>query len=392
MALISCPNCDKQYQFNEQLAGKLARCACGQNFPVPAQVVEAMEPPPLVLAESSCSGCNEPVMPNWKACPACGTKLGAVATAPPSLGSQIDQAPMIQAGDNSVVKANINRGTHSIGSGGPMPSRLTAGQPLIQGGEGSVIKAEVDASTNVHHDNSLKVEGQFVANQTVVHESNVGSVVKLFTGFFSNENEKKIEEEIQALSNDPTQLKAILAQTLRHTLREAKKLFKQQKGLFNFTNSNLGLRNAWALKGSGGVGADNRKRLDLCQKVLDKLHDIGHISNDSRQLVGIDCLDESMIGAEQLLRKLKKSQEWKLAVMLWMGSIGFAWFMAGFANPMVFLFWLLIFLPISIGGICLYQRSQEKIETRLTEIENTVNQMVEELQTPPPSPQLGRRT
>ena len=379
MDLVQCPDCGKQYQVTAQQAGKMARCTCGKSFPIPALALAAHDPPPLAIAEDTCPGCREPVLPNWKACPACGTRLAvAAATAsPPSSLPDAGTASLVQAGDNSVVKAQINRNINVAGTGNSAPVGPAVAQPLIQSGEGSVIKAEVDASTNIHHDHSLKVQGQYVASQTVIHESSAGVIVRLLTGSFSNEDAREVEEQIKSLPDDPAQLQAILAQTLRHILREGKKRFKQQEGLFNFSDGmeGKGFRDRMAMTNSGGIDSVNRKRLDLCQKVLDKLHDSGHRSRDSHLLASIDRLDDSLINTEQLLHKLQLASMAKMFAMLGLMGIPM-FFLMGFAEP-GFLILGLFYGALAGGGIWFFQRFQKSVGERLTQVEATVSQLAE---------------
>ena len=51
MSIINCPNCGKQYHYNNQFAGKQVRCqACGNMFQMPVIKDDGLE---LVPVESS---------------------------------------------------------------------------------------------------------------------------------------------------------------------------------------------------------------------------------------------------------------------------------------------------------------------------------------------------
>ncbi len=77
----------------------------------------------------NCMACGQAVHAGWKICPSCGKPLPV----PAALSPVSDPAPMIQAGD------------------------------------GTVVKASIDASSHVH------VEGQYVQKQTVVNVSSINS-------------------------------------------------------------------------------------------------------------------------------------------------------------------------------------------------------------------------
>ena len=69
----------------------------------------------------------------------------------------------IGIGNDNIVKATIQGGDNAPP---PVPRK-----PIMNIGNDNVIKAEIDASTNVFHDNSVKVEGTYVAQQTIINEA-----------------------------------------------------------------------------------------------------------------------------------------------------------------------------------------------------------------------------
>ena len=262
-------------------------------------------PPPPMSPQNECRQCREPILPAWKACPACGVLVS------PEEPTQ----PHLKTGANSVVNANI-RQVPTVGA----PVTRHAASPLVQTGSDSVVKATIDASNNLHQ------HGQFVKNQTVVHdqsntvihESSIGSLIRMMTSGFSNERANEIESQIASLPDDPAELFPVLAQTLRHLLREAKRAFKQEKRLFAGASAPGNF--AEALKDAKaqvtGLSKENRKQLDLCKQILDKLHDVGHASNDSHLISDIDRLDDCLIETESLLKKRFTLRQSKMFVML----------------------------------------------------------------------------
>ncbi len=331
----------------------------------------------------SCTECGEPVMAMWKACPACGTRLiVSTISSPPTLRPA--PPPIIQAGNNSVVKAQINRSSNATTIAPKSESApILGGQPLIHSGEGSVIRAEIDASTNIHNDHSLKVQGQYVANQTVVNESSAGTIVRLLTGAFTSADARKAEEQIQQLPNEPKQLQAILSQTLTYIIREAKKIFRQQEGLLNF-NFNF---NSSATAGKGyfdrlalmtsGIDSTNRQRLELCQKILDKLHENGRNSRDAVLLTAIDRLDTSLIKTEQLLRMFPKTSTIRMytfiPVMAAFGTLVLT-FAAKRENGLMFLLTLLLG-GASAAAVWYFNQREKKMAEQLSNLEKTVNEL-----------------
>ena len=96
--------------------------------------------------------------------------------------------PLMNIENDNIVKASIKGGGNS-GSG--------SGMPLMNIGNDNVIKAEIDASTNVTHDNSVKVKGTFVAQQTVINETAGSAFIKSIISFMERGpgSKKQIEEQ-----------------------------------------------------------------------------------------------------------------------------------------------------------------------------------------------------
>jgi hypothetical protein len=241
-------------------------------------------------AELTCPSCTEPVLANWKACPACGTKLAAPA-----------EPQVARGGEGSVVKATVNRGGNGPAAQPP--------QPLVQAGDGSVVKADVDASTHYHTDRSLKVSGQFVANQTVVNESSVGTIVRMLLGGFTTTSKQEIEAQ---LPDTAPELFAILAQTLHHQVRQEKLAFKKKGKLLGYGGDHNANNPFAAMAANRKRNQEATERQELCQKILDKLHDIGRRSRDKQLLEDIERLDNCLIETQRAKAKNDGLEIWKV--------------------------------------------------------------------------------
>ena len=245
---------------------------------------------------------------------------------------------------------------------------------MISVGAESVVKANIDASTNVHH------HGQYVESQTVIQESSVGSIVRLLTTAFSGDSLRKAEEQIAALPNEPNQLFAILAQTLRHIIRDAKKQFKQEQGLFNMGGSVMQRMQDQLSMFTGGVDKANRQRLGLCQKILDKLHDMAHNLRDRQLVTDIEQLDDCMVTAEQLFKKRMTIRMAKMFVLLGlfglvpMVLLGLVGLFQGEAGLLVF---SLLYGAIAGGGYWVYQRSHAAMGKGISDVEKVINELAE---------------
>lgn len=220
-----------------------------------------------------------------------------------------------------------------------------------------------------------KVNQQYnadVINFHVIHESSVGAIVRTLTGSCLNEDSQQVEEQIKSFSDDPAQLQAILVQTLSHILREGKKRFKRQEGLFNFSDGMEGKE----LRERKEADTTDRKRLDLCQKVLDKLHDSGRQSRDTRVLAMIDRIDDCLVSTEQMLSKLKSVGEGKgLAALAIPGVLFFV--IGGFGvHPAILLIALLYAAGVGAGYRYVYC-TQRSIGKHLTELEAILGQLSE---------------
>jgi len=312
-----------------------------------------------------CPGCREPVLASWKACPSCATKLGAASA----------EAPIVQAGDHSVVKAQIDRST----SQGPATGAGSGSRPMIQSGEGSVIKAEINASTNtnVHNDRSLKVNGQFVANQTVVNESSVGSLVRMVMGAFSSTSAQEIEA---SLPDTAPELFAVLAQTLNQVTRQEKLEFKRQRNLFGSAKV---ATTANPMREAQRKYKEAAERHQLCQKILDRLHGIGQRSRN-KQLVGdIEKLDNCLMDTVSITKTNGmfpnlKGFGWMFAIG---GVLATLLFLAGLlsfkAEPIGFGFILmLITIGPLVGGYYYFRNTVAKQEAKIASVEKNLDELL----------------
>lgn len=382
MIHFQCPQCGKPLQVDDNNGGKNARCSCGAQMTVP--VARSATIAAVSADGMQCPNCNEPIVPTWRACPACATQLAPTADANIAASRLPPMRPTeVQAGDNSVVKAEINKPVTINAAPGQVAVPPTPRGPMISVGAESVVKANIDASTNVHH------HGQYVKHQTVIQESSVGSIVRLLTSGFSGDSVRKAEEQIAALPDEPNQLFAILAQTLRHIIRDVKKQFKQEQGLFNMggsvINTNMGGSITQRMqdhisKSTYGVDKANRQRLGLCQKILDKLHDMAHNLRDRQLVTDIEQLDDCMVTAEQLFKKqvniwfVKIFAAGGLVMLVPMVLMGLVLLFQGEAGGLLF---ILIYPAMAGGGYWVFQRSHAAMEKGISDVEKVINELAE---------------
>ena len=147
----------------------------------------------------------------------------------------------IGIGNENIVKATIQGGGNA-----PPPVPM---KPIMNIGNDNVIKAEIDASTNVTHDNSVKVKGTYVAQQTVIHESGGAALIKFLTSMGGNNlDSANVFKQIDELPNNPKALLQTLSELCRFITREIDKilviqyktkLFLHKESLIKFIKSHL---------------------------------------------------------------------------------------------------------------------------------------------------------
>ena len=382
MSLMQCPHCAKQYSINEQQAGLTAQCSCGKQFKIPGPALAPTPAPAVVSANpSTCPGCQQPILAAWKACPACGTRLGAAAVPTPLPPPVPSGAPLVQAGENSVVKANINQPVHMNVPGGSPTVRPAGVGPMIQAGDNAVIKAEVNASTNIHNDRSVNVQGQYIANQTIVNESSVGTIVRMLVGAFTDNSAAEIEK---SLPTDPGELYSILAQTLAHQVRQEKLIVRRlQQGFFSSGQQGVST-SPWAqMKKDRQAKKETVQRHELCQKILSKLHDHGYRSGDRQLLSDIDRLDACMMTSE-FIRKKNESipvirtllmvgcAPW--AALLFLGFLG-ALFSGSIGPAFGVFFLVLVAGGIAVGGYFYCKSTLATLDQKIAEIEMVTEEL-----------------
>lgn len=324
MQSIFCPECGKKTPFQDEFAGKNLKCACGTVFQAPSKGISGeqisssnIQPTGSIKGQSNSGHHQGNYDPQLEKLIAIALKDGIITDKERQIlikkavefGVDPDEFEMeldsriptkgngdsgMNIGNDNIVKANIKGGgKNSKGSG----------MPVMNMGNDNVIKAEINASTSITHDNSLKVKGSYVANQTIINESAFSSIVKFFTGTYNSQNEENIDKQIEQLGNDPAQLENLLNQTLRHMLREVKNNFKQggnkkltveAKGIFAFNKE---------MSKTDGIGYENHSKISLVEKILNKLHDIGHDSKNPNLLLAIEKLDNCLITTKELLKK-----------------------------------------------------------------------------------------
>ncbi len=335
MFVSDCPHCGKKYQLDDDRAGSTVTCKCGKSFSV------AIAEGNLVSAnEQLCHNCSEPVLPNWKACPACGAKfLTATSAASHTSPSASPKAADIQAGDNSVVNARINRSTTvTTTERNALKHQSASNTPMISVGSESVVKAEIDASTKIHNDHSRTIHGQYVESQTLVH---VGPIVQKMTVSFSSEVASDIE---RSLPDDPSSLISILAQTNRFLIRNDTLRAKQHVsgGLWKSLSADLEKHakhqaNPLNLLGKflNGSLTDYEKseqliatRHALCLTIANKLHEIAATTGDNSLTRDIEAIDECVLS----VKRIHDSIQWLDRVKVekvWIGDIAMCVFVIG---------------------------------------------------------------
>jgi hypothetical protein len=187
----------------------------------------------------------------------------------------------------------------------------------------------------------------------------------MLTSGFSSENIDKIEKQINSLPKESNELFAILAQTLRHINREAKKRFKKGEGR--------------------GIDKASRKRLDLCQRILDTLHDIGHNTNDALLISDIDRLDDCLVETEQILKR-QENAELVYGLFMFVGALGVpTWavmaLIAAFRTELeeawgVYAMFLLT-IAVTAGSYWVSCKMQGRIQKGIAHVENVVGELAE---------------
>ena len=91
---FSCPQCNKPFSVSIKYAGKVVKCECGENIPIPnpqsepdatEPTIVLGEPDPVANTPASnqpgrsnfCPKCGSPITPNDAFCSSCGHQLGA---------------------------------------------------------------------------------------------------------------------------------------------------------------------------------------------------------------------------------------------------------------------------------------------------------------------------
>ena len=139
MKSIVCPDCKKKSPFQEKYAGRKIKCSCGKIFPCSIDLEEKID-----HSNSNCLNCNEELKPNWKSCPACGKDSHVFS-----------------------IKNKNSNPEISPPTKNPIKAKNTSLNPIMNIVNDNVIKAEINASTNITNDNSVRVKGKYIENQSV---------------------------------------------------------------------------------------------------------------------------------------------------------------------------------------------------------------------------------
>jgi hypothetical protein len=188
------------------------------------------------------------------------------------------ESSAIGIGNDNIVKATIQGGGNA-----PPP---VPGKPIMNIGNDNVIKAEIDASTNVTHDNSVKVKGTYVAQQTVIHESGGAALIKFLTSMGGNNlDSANVFKQIDELPNNPKSLLQTLSELCRFITREIDKIYTGKNK--ENENSNKGLI------GFRKTASDPiQDQIVFAQRILDKIHKIAFDSQDKTLAQAVSKLDE----------------------------------------------------------------------------------------------------
>ena len=184
----------------------------------------------------------------------------------------------IGIGNDNIVKATIQGGGNA-----PPPVPM---KPIMNIGNDNVIKAEIDASTNVTHDNSVKVKGTFVAQQTVIHESGGTELIKFLTSMGGkNLDSANVFKQIDELPNNPKALLQTLSELSRFITREIDKIYTgKNRESENPNKGMIGLRK---------TASDHiLDQIVFAQKILDKIHKIAFDSQDKTLAQAVSKLDD----------------------------------------------------------------------------------------------------
>lgn len=372
---FACEHCSNPFSLPDEHAGKKARCKnCNNVIQIPAANIVSAE-------NAVCPGCSEPVLPNWNNCPSCQTPLPKQQPA--------GQPPLVQAGNDNVIKTTINAPTQSSGHGGAAGSASPS--PAISMGDGNVVKANIDQSTNITHDKSVNVQGQYVAQQTVVNESNVGAILNLLSSPFTNKQADEISNLIEAIPDDHVGMMELLRKSLMQLVRQMKMEYKEAKntgfGMDTFTKSygkfmksyfsaiSFGmLDKVWSKK---DIAA---KRIELCKKILDKLHDSAVQRNHQNLMVKLETLDDHLISLQSLNKKNNSLIFYRL---------GGAFFGLGFVAGLLMgitgnaeesfgaHFGMVGICALASGGLFFYSwKTQKNFESEIKTMEQSVPQLL----------------
>jgi len=215
-----------------------------------------------------------------------------------------DEKPLMNIGNDNIVKETIQGGGNALP---PVP-----GKPIMNIGNDNVIKAEIDASTNVTHDNSVKVKGTFVAQQTVINVTNSpgAEFIKSLSSFLErgSGSKKQIEEQLDRLPNNTNVLLKTLSELCRFIFRELSKFYSDKEKVSEYK-----------LKKVGVWGEDPIiKQIEYAKKILDKLHEVAFDNRDEKLKATITKLDEIVFSFPRLYGNLVwKEQLPILNFLLW---------------------------------------------------------------------------
>jgi hypothetical protein len=213
----------------------------------------------------------------------------------------------------------------------------------------------------------------------------------MMTGAFSSDKARKVEA---SLPDNAEELCAILAHTLRHIIREAKRTFKQNKGLFNMGGASVVtpgsspftiMREHWSgIKEASERSTEKKERMDLFRKILDKLHDVAHATNDTHLIDDVEKLDDCLITTQQLLSKQNTIPGARALAVLGLCAAPL-FFLVGIVgliatgNPLLVLL-SFFYGAFAAGGFWLFRFNQNAVESGISEVETAISELAERRQ------------
>ena len=268
MKYIVCPDCKKKSPFQEKYAGRKIKCSCGNSFRCLIDLEEKID-----QSISNCLNCNEELKTNWKSCPACGKDSHVIS-----------------------IKNKNSNPEISPPTKNPISPKNTSLNPIMNIGSDNVIKAEINASTNITNDNSVRVKGKYIENQSVNVDGDIVDKKEVINNFNETHIHERESAWVKIFSDNTSNNRADDEKEKRNKLeKEFENLKKSDDDLFAFSlkllaalestsyadavfnSSTFQLRSSLCAQSLALIECQNTNNLDVTDKVeklkikLDKL-------------------------------------------------------------------------------------------------------------------------